>query len=303
MKKTLLLVIVASLFRVSFAQNIPNGDMETWVTIGSYDDPQGWFTTNGPLVGFGGSANVTKETTDKYAGSASAKLVSAPSPLGTSPGAMVAGSATIGLNGLSLKGGFGSAKRSQTFSGVYKYTPGPGDSCLFQAWLFKWNSGTSKRDTVALARFAQGNTVGSYTSFSVDFIYKSAPQGNLVPDSALVLVSTSSNLTGAKLGSVLYCDNLSFSGEVPLGIKNNVEKPSVTLYPNPVSSIINFKVNNGAVKRIVLYDILGKKIKSIEVESMVTSISTDGFQNGLYFYQLTGKENEVISTGRFSVKK
>lgn len=303
MRKVLLFVWIFSFAEVSVAQNIPNGDMETWVTVGSYDDPQGWFTTNGPLVGFGGSANVTKETTDKYAGSASAKLVSAQSPIGASPGAMVAGSATIGLGGLSLKGGFAYAVRAKTFSGTYKYTPGPGDSSLFQAWLFKWNSATMKRDTVAFARLTQGNTVSSYTTFSVDFVYNRAPQGGLVPDSALVLVSTSSNLTGAKLGSVLYCDNLSFSGEVPLGIKNNVEKPSVTLYPNPVSSIINFKVNNGAVKRIVLYDILGKKIKSIEVESMVTSISTDGFQNGLYFYQLTGKENEVISTGRFSVKK
>lgn len=295
--------MITSLCGVSVAQNIPNGDMETWVTVGSYQDPQGWFATNGPLVGFGGSANVTKETTDKYAGNASAKLISAQSPLGASPGAMVAGSATIGLGGLSLKGGFDCAARVKTFSGVYKYTPGPGDSCLFQAWLFKWNSVTSKRDTVAFARFTQGGTVSSYTTLSTDFIYNHAPQGNLVPDSALVLVSTSSVLTGAKLGSILYCDNLSFSGSVPVGINNMKEKPSVTIYPNPAISFINFKINNGAIKKIMLYDILGKKIKSIDVESTITSIPTDDFQNGLYFYQLTGREGEIISTGRLSIKK
>ncbi len=303
MRKILLLALITSFVGVSVAQNIPNGDMETWVAVGSYQDPQGWYTTNGPLVGFGGSANVTKETADKYAGSASAKLMSAQSPLGASPGAMVAGSATIGLSGLSLKGGFGCTARAKTFTGVYKYTPGPGDSCLFQAWLFKWNSGTLKRDTVAFARLTNGGTVGSYSTFSVDFVYNHAPQGNLTPDSALVLVSTSSVLTGAKLGSVLYSDNLGFSGSVPVGVNNINEKSSVTIYPNPATAFINFKINNGAIKKIILYDILGKKIKSVDVESALISIPTDDFQNGLYFYQFMGSEGEIISTGRLSIKK
>ena len=48
---------------------------------------------------------------------------------------------------------------------------------------------------------------------------------------------------------------------------------------------------------------LGKKVKNVEITSAQTSVSTEGLNNSLYFYQIADRNNFIISTGKFSVKK
>lgn len=301
MRKILLtLIVLATVFSFSYSQTIPSGDMESWKQTGSYFEPVGWMTAN-QLASFGG-ITVFKETTDVHGGATAARMETVQGSF-TFPGAMVAGNASFGLGGVTPTGGFPCASRVKSLTGWYKYSPGAGDSCLIQAWLFRRNPVTHARDTVATMSFKWGDSVKVYTQFSVDFKYNTTSAGGETPDSALILISASEILTAAKLGSVLLIDDLAFSGTVASVDNIALNKAKVSVYPNPAVSFVEFKVDNRQVSKIIIYDILGKKIRTQNVENAVVPIPTADMQNGMYFYQLTGKAGEVISTGKFSVRK
>jgi len=65
-------------------------------------------------------------------------------------------------------------------------------------------------------------------------------------------------------------------------------------YPNPFnqSSIINFKCSIGVIVRIVVFDILGKEVKTLVNEykqpgTYQVSFDAEGLSSGMYFYKIT----------------
>lgn len=301
MKKIFLTTISIALFFTvkSFAQTIPNYGFENWTVVSSYSDPDGWMTGNQGSSGLGLGAGVN-ESSDFYAGASAMELKS----VGTTfnfPGVAVSGTLTsTGLGNVTFGGGFNWTTRSQKLSGYYKYTAGNGiDSALVKVILFKRNG--SSRDTIAVATKGLSGA-SAYTLFDAIFVYQDFSTN---PDSALIIIQSSKNLLAAQAGSVLLVDELSFSGSVAASIKNvslvNVE---ISAYPNPANEQINFSISNiSNVKSLNVFDILGKKVKSIEITSAQLSVSTEGLNNSLYFYQIADRNNNVISTGKFSVKK
>jgi hypothetical protein len=116
-------------------------------------------------------------------------------------------------------------------------------------------------------------------------------------------VSSSHNLTSAIVGSTLWVDDLSFSGYNKV---KDIPKPGATVvsvYPNPANYLVNFKFNTNQIAHLTIYDILGTRVKSLEVKSNSMIVSTEGLNDGLYFYQVADKEEQVIATGRFSIKR
>ncbi len=120
------------------------------------------------------------------------------------------------------------------------------------------------------------------------------------PDTALVFFSSSS-LYAPVPGSILYID-----GESVVAGMGDIHSTtaSVTVYPNPASSVINFSIiSNDIATTADIYDITGQKVNSYEVRNNMASINTSSYASGLYFYKLFDKSGNMMKIGKFSVTR
>jgi alpha-tubulin suppressor-like RCC1 family protein len=70
-----------------------------------------------------------------------------------------------------------------------------------------------------------------------------------------------------------------------LGAANFELNNRFTLYPNPVSNVLNISVENESIQNSVIYDVTGKQVKF--QEGNTTSIMVDDLKSGFYFLALT----------------
>ena len=76
------------------------------------------------------------------------------------------------------------------------------------------------------------------------------------------------------------------------------------VYPNPAAAKINFQLpNNISVENLQLsvFDIQGKKMKEVPVQSLNTSISLIGYKPGTYLYKIINKD-QILYSGKFIVQ-
>lgn len=100
--------------------------------------------------------------------------------------------------------------------------------------------------------------------------------------------------------------SMSFHADIEVDIADGIssfEKNSITIFPNPVSSIINVDYSGEAeIKKVAFYNIIGKKIKEINNIGENNSINISDFNDGLYIVKLFGENEELFFTKSF-VKK
>lgn len=80
---------------------------------------------------------------------------------------------------------------------------------------------------------------------------------------------------------------------------NNVVKPTVALYPNPVNNVLNIASDN-AIESIAVYNLLGQEVMMMNVGNNNASINVAALNNGVYI--LNTVINGEVSTSRF-IKK
>ncbi|MDB4533668.1 T9SS type A sorting domain-containing protein [Vicingaceae bacterium] len=83
---------------------------------------------------------------------------------------------------------------------------------------------------------------------------------------------------------------------------NELENIAVSVYPNPVKNVLNFKldINSFDVK---VMDVTGKVVKRASSLSNKLSLSTTNMNNGIYFYSITDEKGNFIQANRFVVAK
>lgn len=79
----------------------------------------------------------------------------------------------------------------------------------------------------------------------------------------------------------------------------NVYNPyeSITVYPNPVSSILNIDVTNAMElpENIVIYNTLGQTVKHLKVSSLSDfSVDVSSLANGVYLLKITGQNQNKV---------
>ena len=95
------------------------------------------------------------------------------------------------------------------------------------------------------------------------------------------------------------------------GIKAAVVEPTSEgiikvsrFYPNPATTVIYFEFKNtDASYTLQIYNFLGKKLISQQVNSSKISISLDNFYRGLYVYQLRDASGNIEESGKFQILK
>jgi hypothetical protein len=138
---------------------------------------------------------------------------------------------------------------------------------------------------------------GEFTLYNGD----TAKVGGLLYKYTTAAVGTNYDITG-----VVYSDYYHHFRVEPRDVNdvtvstgiNEYENNSITVYPNPVSSVLT--VNNIAnVDQIRISNILGQTIESIAVKGAQAEINVSNLTKGIYFISLTNNNN-IVETKKFA---
>ena len=80
------------------------------------------------------------------------------------------------------------------------------------------------------------------------------------------------------------------------------EAYTTTVYPNPVSDVLNIDVNNTSDKVVTLYDLAGRKVDEVAFTGNHTTLNVARYNRGLYIYEVKMTDGQLLKTGRVSVK-
>lgn len=91
---------------------------------------------------------------------------------------------------------------------------------------------------------------------------------------------------------------------ITVGVKEaKVAASGISVFPNPASSVINFSTDNAEAYKVTVYDITGKAVLTELFEDNRSKLNVSAMNNGMYLYTVTGKNNQVLNTGKFNVNK
>ena len=279
----------------------PNPGFENWSQEFTYQEPDGWQTLNfltmlsppNPQSAFRANG------IEAHSGTSALKLQTV--YLNNRPPQLEIGDSSGGAytgkliySPLSVKQGFPYTGRPEKLQFWARYIPIGND--MGRAGVLLKKATQTGYDTVAFGLIYLSETT-AYTLFEVELDYKTEE----LPDSAIIAFGTSKNSATARLGSTLFVDDVAFMGYVGVNELAEVTE-KVQLFPNPASSQIHIKTGSSDAEYVRILDSSGKEIRTYTIKNNNLIISTDVYKNGIYFYEIRGK-NDLVHRGKLSVVK
>lgn len=319
MKKLVLtLIAIAGIFTALKAQDpVANGGFENWNSAGAYEEPNGWGTINIVSSVVPGAPVTCEKSTDSHTGQHAIKLTTTASPadlsqiLGVSyqydtlPGMLFSNS---------LLGGspaFPYTQRPVNASFFVKYSPVNGDSAIILVQLTKYTGGQTVIVGASTGIIKTAVTNWSYLELPIQY------QTNDTPDSLLVIAMSSAYglkalsaqfaslpIVAPQPGTTLFLDDFSL---LTTGLnEQGPAKLNFAVYPNPASTDLTlattgYQFGNSSLK-VEMYDMTGRLVKTINVESALQKVNITELSSGMYVYSLKDGQN-VLRTGKLSVTK
>ena len=79
----------------------------------------------------------------------------------------------------------------------------------------------------------------------------------------------------------------------------------VKFYPNPATSFINFEFQTASLPNysFKVYNFIGKKVAEINNITPRTVINLSEYFRGVYIFQLTDRNGQIVESGKFQVVK
>jgi len=225
MKKVLLIALMLGLLPCHYAQDIPNGKFENWFTEAYFEEPADYSTSNIMIYWVdAGELNVTK-TTENHSGDYAIRLETIIIEEDTLPGMAFLGNFLIDGNG-----GIPYSDRPDSIKGYVKYNMMPDDTAYISGVFL------DQGDFIGLGFHAMAGTQNDYVAFSAPIQWIN---GNN-PDTILLRIISSGG-EYAKSGSVVYVDDIRFSGEVQQIPNGDMENWTMLSAENPEDwSTLNF---------------------------------------------------------------
>jgi hypothetical protein len=180
-----------------FTQTIPNGSFEDWQLENTFEEPEGFFTTNMQSYFSAGQSNVTKST-ESHSGNFAARLETIQVDEGIIPGGIFIGSP--GENGIT--GGIPYSESPDSVKLWAKYTVIPNDTAIV-LFFFK-----SEGFPVG---FASMTLTGNQSNYSQYIIPVNWVVG-FTPDTLTMILFCSSPEGTNGPGSVMFIDDLYLNG-------------------------------------------------------------------------------------------
>lgn len=284
----------------SFSQ--PNGGFEDWEAEYGGDSPIGWQTLNFLSLMGNPHSSFKVGGLDKFSGNYSLKIKSVhidanplPTVFDDTMGGVFTGE--INISPAYYKYGFPYSGRPEFLDFWYKYFPVGNDFGAAIVILTKWNG--VKRDTIA-----ETDTAIYYNPTYQKFQLKLNYNSDEIPDTAVILLGSSKYNDFARVGSVLFVDEVVFNGWVGVDELVKNKKEQIRVFPNPAKNKINILVKtkiNDATFQII--NSRGTIIDSQKLDLLNTEINTEIYPSGVYFYRILDENKNVIDKGKFTIVK
>jgi hypothetical protein len=299
--KKLLCIYTILIYGVFISKAQPNGGFENWSTNYSLLEPDNWQTLNFISLTAPNPLSAFKATgIDKHSGNYALKLKTVyfsnnplPEQVGDTTGGVFTGKVT--LSPFTYKYGFPYSGRPEKLEFWSKYYPVGNDTAGAIVILKKWNGIYS--DTIAIGGTNINSTAG-YSLFQTDLIYYSTE----LPDSAFIGFSASKIPQIARINSTLYIDDVTFLGWVGMDKYEQTER-QVKISPNPAKDNLTIFTEIEMAKNVKVMDSLGKLVGVYKIENYFTTININTFADGMYFYEICDKKENIITNGKFNVIK
>lgn len=313
MKKTITLFAAGIFLACAAKAQLVNGNMEQWqnYTSGStaLEVPSSWHGLDStvcalaPILMQTGKKQVFKST-DKHGGSFAALLISKmytglPLPFsGAIPGVLTNANANVDFSSgdLTLSGGTPVTQRVTAVSAWVKYIPKGNDSGMVGVSAVIQGAGAGGEDSVIGEGYFDLGSTPSYTQINIPVTYVNSTQ---VP-THVQIGFLSSNIGSGVDSSMLYVDDVAMtmtSGITQQLFRNN----TVTCYPNPAADVLYLSTKE---EQTLVWEAMaanGQVIARRELHKNA-SVSLKDIASGTYFFRVSGKNNELIQTGKFMVK-
>lgn len=287
--KNVIIPFVFLLFSVvTYSQQVPNSEFNTWISYGSYEEPENWNTSNEAL-------SILQEETvfksnDAYSGNYSALLQTRYLFGFTNvPGLLTLADISIDIisQTYTISGGLPLKQNVSKLTGMYKYSGAENDSATVLIYNFK----RDEEDNI--------DTIGYGTTYLHDasnwspFTVTMVNQNNHIPDTFNVIILSS----GPEFhdGSILKIDSLAIETNTGI-IYLDDEKPVVNVYPVPSSDFITFETQSASKNRnIHIFNISGKLVDIIDFNNTSHTYSISSLSDGKYVYNIIENGGTRIS--------
>jgi len=282
MKKYLLLLICLAMLSPTFGQGM-NLDLEAWTSAGSYDEPDGWITTNS-FSAFGFPVQVVKNTTSPASGAASADIETA----------LCTGCPAFGLD----SNFFGivyqeipTTTMPVSVDVAWKYAPVGSDSAAIFVELTHYDVSLSDR-VVDAGGFVFLGSNGTWTTTNIPLFYFTAD----TPDTlTLYAASSGGPMFGttpvAEIGSVLSVDDFV------------INQPATSIQENVLADVnvvgmedqIVIELLEEANATVTLVNMTGKVLKVNAFTGNRNILDTRSFASGVYLVHVRLESGQIVT--------
>jgi len=275
------------------AQNAtPNAGFENWNSIGNRVDPADWNTLN-PITAILGVLTCTRASgADVHSGSYAIKLTTKLA-FGITANGIASTGTLITTPPYGVSGGIPFTGRPDSITGWYKYTPQGADQGFIQLML----TGSSITDTIGFVKVETPNAaVTSFTYFSAPVTYYSSAN----PTNSIWILSSSRG-DNPVVNSSIIVDDIAMVFN-PTGLNHELTNSSVKLLNNPATDKLYFSTDNLSYQ-LQLISVTGNTVLNRTLTSDNNAVGIDEVANGIYFYTITGMQNNLITSGKVIIRK
>jgi hypothetical protein len=291
MKKSILSAIVFATINCSVNAQIPNSGFETWMNMGSYENPDGWSTLNDFTTAAG--VYTAEKGTPGSPGTSYLKLTS-----------KMVGPTVV--NGIAVSGvldpatqqpisGFAFNQQPSALTGKWQHMIYGSSQGSITVTLTRWDAAMNSRMVVATANKVLTGMAMSWANFSIPLVYTDSQ----APDSCIIVLKASGNNPTDQ--DYLWVDNLAFTGNVAGLAEQNIFA-DLTIYPNPTTENFTLNLQSKEAQAISLAlisvtgEILYSKNEDIKVGANSITLPSIGIAKGNYLVRITaGGVNSTFS--------
>lgn len=312
MKKQLLFSACAIAGVSLGAQTIPNSGFETWVnnteTFQTYSMPQNWITIDVIQTALSGDSTYVVHSvvpaSTSHSGTSAVRLQSGVSSNGDTVGGIIYSVNSLAdflplFSGTGVPG-FTINTRPANLNGFYRMNVAADDTGLCAMILCRWNTSTQSRDTLYYTESLglPGNQ-SSWTGFSFPITYSSGA----TPDTCLIAFGLVSINSSTNINSFLEIDDLSFSGNVPIGINEQTSVSGGNFYPNPMTDRAEIRFEGAPLENanLEIYDLSGKLVRTdAGINGNVIAFERLDLASGTYMYRVV-QDGNVTAQGKMVI--
>ncbi len=340
MKKIYLLLLAVIAYGGSYAQAIPNGDMEIWRsnTAGTtkpktVQAPQQWYGADSLFIGLGESigsiagfpdsvwnVQLFDETTIVNGGSHSAKIMTTFQDTILFPGVMSNAKTNVkitlsppGIGGVSFSGGAVVNVKPTTVSAYVQYIAGidtnthmPALDSGFMTVQAIHTFGTV--DSVIGIGTVNIGPGTSWTQVTANVIYAvdTTDSVNLL---RITFTSSGGGGTIPTDSSVLYVDDVSMTS-IPnppppidhTGVRMLAAGETLSVFPNPATDKLYINTNLSETLTCKLISVTGQVVQSVPIRHS-DAIDVSRLPGGVYLYHISDSGGDILQQGKVTINK